>query len=248
MRELPDFFFSLTNFSCSPLDLWNTSSCSPLDLWNTSSCSPLGLWNTSSWLEASTLRHNELPTLAFQHSHATWAGEGASSCRGVGSLSVLEWAQIPARSCHRETAQLICMQRCRHDKQTFASHLSHAVLILVPVANSLRLGEPRDEESCRLRNVLVASSRTQLRGNPTMWVTGSTCARQWPESGRSPIAGNGLSRHRTSVRKGLPSGHSSQTHNNQKKQKCCPNQRTSPCAPMKQFVPITIVMTHHTAS
>ena len=60
------------------------------------------------------------------------------------------------------------------------------VLILL-VTNSLRLDEQRDEEFSRLRNVLVALSRTPFRGCPAMKITGVTKALDkrsctWPSS------------------------------------------------------------------
>ena len=149
------FFFSLTNFSCSPL-----------------AC-------------------GALRPLASQHSNATWAGSWKSavsqssqvpgsavscvfcqhvgysredSCLAMRSSSGLKFLREVATA--RPLPTVLCDRTCNVVDTTSNLRLAlvHAVLTLVPVANSLRLGEPRDEESSNLRNVLAASPRTPVRG------------------------------------------------------------------------------------
>ena len=193
MRVLPDFFlfFSLTT-SAAP-----------------------NFWNTSSWLEASTLRHNRLPTLACQYSHATWAGEGASSCRESRQsvsphkhlvplltdppLASQQWGFREGRnktvSCvfcqdvgySREDSCLAMwsssglkflrevatarpppnctlrpnVQRCRHKQPSPPTCPGPHTRSCGKQSST---GRTADEESSRLRNVLVASPRTPFRG------------------------------------------------------------------------------------
>ena len=120
--------------------------------------------------------------------------------------------------------------RASTDSKLASPELTTRRLQLITVENC-------DARASPLNLTTVPDSGRPLR-RERLVATPQNCARQRPPP--SP----GAACH---IRpKGLPSGHS-QTHNKQRN-KSCLSQRTSPCAPVKQFKPMTIVMTYYTAS
>ena len=98
--------------------------------------------------------------------------------------AVLKWAQIPARSCHCETAPNCSvrpnMQRCRHDKQPSPRTCPR-------LARSC--GKLSSTRGTAGRRVFQAQkSLGPFEGAPTVWVTGSTRCCPVPDSGPTAAA------------------------------------------------------------